>query len=107
MEGNCLLDDLGHEFRPAEDVDDIDLFRYVAQACIGLLAQGTFDLWIDRNNTIALGLQVGGNAVARAHWARRKTNYSDGAGVLQKFGDMVGFALTHDAIVWQGLPVGR
>ena len=55
---NRLFHHLRHKFRPAEDIDDVDLLRHLAKRRISLLAQRLANQRIHRNDAVSLRLHV-------------------------------------------------
>lgn len=53
-----VVDNFLDEFRAAEDVDDIDLLRNIAQRSIRLLAEDFLNIWIDRDDLVAVALHI-------------------------------------------------
>ena len=86
---NRMVDDLFHKFRPAEDINDIDLLRYIEQRGEGLLTETLLDSRVYRDDAVSVSLHVGANAVARTQWVAGEADHRDGPGTLEKFGDRV------------------
>jgi len=86
-DANSGFDDIGNEFGPAENVDDVDALANVFQTWVTPLAQHRTLIGIDGNDAVADGLHVFGHAVARAVAFARKTHNRDCAAVLQRVRD--------------------
>src|SRR5262249_43008776 len=69
-----LMCNLGNRGGVAEDVDDIDVLGHVAQARVDALSEHTLLVRGDRDDAIAVPLQVVADEVARAQLARRETD---------------------------------
>ena len=87
---NRLIHHFADEFRPAEDIYDVDPFRYVKQGSIGGLAERLFDIGVDRKNAITLTLHVCRDAMARTQRAVREPHHGDGFGLLEQLGNWIG-----------------
>src|SRR5208283_4709568 len=86
---NRLVHDFFDEFRPPENVHDIDLLRNVQQRCIRLFPQRRLDLRIDGNDAVPLALHVESNAVAGTVRLVGESNYGNGLGASQQFSNRV------------------
>ena len=84
-DGDGIVDDGRHLVAGAEDIDHVDGLGNVAQAGIGHLAQQRLagDAGIDRNDAIALALQIFHDEVARPIPVRRGADQRDGLHPLQ------------------------
>jgi hypothetical protein len=80
----------GNFFGAAEDVDDIDTSRDVFQAWVRFLAQDFGDDWIDRNDSVAGRLEIGGDFMRGPARIGGEADDGDGFGISEDFGDGVG-----------------
>ena len=59
LQADRLVHNLFHEFRPAEDVDNVNFLPDFKQRSVRLFAQRAVDLRIDRNDAINVRLHIG------------------------------------------------
>ena len=83
-----LVDDLFHEFRTPENVDDVDLPRRIflwniEQRRVSPLAEAPLDSRVDGNDAISVSLHVGADAVTGAQGIRGESDDGDCLGSLQ------------------------
>src|SRR5579863_920636 len=76
-DANGRIHDLRHAFRPAEDIDDVDVYRDLFQRCPGLLSQNLTLIGVHRNDSVATRLHVLGDAVARTRAAAGEAHHRD------------------------------
>src|SRR6266851_6793911 len=79
---NGLIHNFFHELRPAKNVHDVDLLRYLEQRSISLLAQTGLNVRIHRNDAVTLALHVGRNPVAGTHRVAGESDHGDGLCLL-------------------------
>jgi hypothetical protein len=76
--------------RTAENVDDVDRFWDVFEAGIGFLAEDFGFVWVDGNDFVAGGLEIGGYLIRGAGRIGGEADDSDGFGLVEELGDRVG-----------------
>ena len=81
-----------HDFRDmlrtAKNVDEIDFAAHLVQISIRVFPQCFRDIGVDRNNLIALALQVFADAVAGPPRLVGKADHGDAFRAPQQFGDL-------------------
>jgi hypothetical protein len=87
---NRLVDDFWHEFRPPENIYDINRLWNIQQRGIRLLAENLVSLRIHGNDAVALRLHVGGNAMTGTHRIVGKPNHRYVARRAKKIGNRIG-----------------
>ena len=78
-----LLDDGRDEFRPAEDIDNIDRRADGKKIGVGSFSENGGNRWVDGVDPVAVVLEVECDAMAVALWPGRESNDGDGRGIAK------------------------
>ena len=78
-DGHGFLCDRQHVFRTPKDVHQVDSVRNVGEAGITALTEHRIEARVDRNDAIAMLLQIAGDLMARAVFLGRQAHYRDRA----------------------------
>ena len=87
---DCLVDNRRDLVGRAENIDQIDLVRNALQVRIDRFAQDRSAARIDRDDAVALVLQIGGHEVAGLLPVRREAHHGDGLRRAEQVVDAVG-----------------